>query len=105
MELVPPMIVVPPLVTVNVWDPRPMVALKVTIPAGALNDTGALLPLVIVSVAGLVRRVVAKTTSARRFLPLGGPRVSFVHVTSQGVGRYQYTSWSSVTVGALAPAL
>ena len=55
-----------------------MVALKVTIPAGALNETGALLPLVIVKVAGLVKRVVAKTTSARRSLPFGGPRVSFV---------------------------
>lgn len=105
MELVPPMIVVPPLTTLNVWEPMPIVALKVTIPAGALNETGALLPLVMVNVAGLVRRVVAKTTSARRFLPLGGPRVSFVHVTAQGVGRYQYTSWSSVTVGVLAPAL
>lgn len=99
------MIVVPPLATENDWEPTPMVALKVTIPAGASNDTGALFPLVMVNVAGLVRRVVAKTTSARSSRPLGGPRVSFVQVTSQGVGRYQYTSWSSVTVGALAPAL
>lgn len=82
-----------------------MDALKVMIPAGALNETGALLPLVMVKVAGLVSRVVAKTTSARSCLPFGGPRVSFVQVTSQGVGRYQYTSWSSVTVGATAPAL
>ena len=63
--------------------------MKVTIPAGALNETGALLPLVIVKVAGLVKRVVAKTTSARSCLPFGRPRVSFVQVTSQGVGRYQ----------------
>lgn len=82
-----------------------MVAFQVKIPAGALNVTGALLPLVMVSVAGLVSRVVAKTTSARRFLPFGGPSGSPVQVTSHGVGRYQYTSWSSVTVGVLAPAL
>lgn len=82
-----------------------MVAFQVKIPAGALITTGALLPLVIVSVAGLVRRVVAKTTSARSSRPFGGPNGSPVQVTSHGVGRYQYTSWSSVTVGALAPAL
>lgn len=38
-------------------------------------------------------------------MPLGGPRVSFLHVIPFGVGRYQYTSWSWVTVGVLAPAL
>lgn len=67
----------------------PMVAFQVKTPAGALNDTGALLPLVMVKIAGLVRRVVAKTTSAKSCLPLGGPRVSFVQATFHGVGRYQ----------------
>jgi hypothetical protein len=49
--------------------------------------------------------VVTKTTSASKSLPFGGPRGSPVHVISHGVGRYQYTIWSDVTVGVDAPAL
>jgi hypothetical protein len=82
-----------------------MVKLLVTMPAGTEIVTAALPPLLTVKVAGLVRSVVTKTTSASRSLPLGGPRGSPEQVTSHGVGRYQYTNWSAVTVGALAPAL
>ena len=88
-SLVPPIRDAPFLLTWNVWSPRPMVKLLVTMPAGTWIVTGALLPLVTVKVAGLVSRVVTKTRSARRSFPFGGPRESSEQVTSFGVGRYQ----------------
>jgi hypothetical protein len=38
-------------------------------------------------------------------MPFGGPSVSPVHTVFFGVVRYQYTSWSDLTVGASAPDL
>jgi hypothetical protein len=66
-----------------------MVKFVVTIPAGTLMATGVLLPLVTINVAGLLRSVVTNISSARYWMPLGGPRVSFVHLISFGVGLYQ----------------
>lgn len=43
--------------------------------------------------------------SESKLIPLGAGRVSLVHVTPLGVGRYQYTSSSVSMVGAEAPDL
>jgi hypothetical protein len=89
---VPPNTAAPFLETLKVCAPTPIVKLWVTIPAGTVIVTGALLPLWTVNCAELVRSVVTNITSASMSLPLGGPNGSPEHVTPFGVGLYQYTS-------------
>lgn len=104
-SLVPLKITAPFLETEKLCCPTPIVKFVVWMPASTVTVTGALLPLVTVSSAGSVSIVAANTTSARYWIPLGGPRVSLVQIVSLGVVLYQYTSWSDSTVGESAPDL
>lgn len=102
---VPLRIVLLSRVTEKDCAPKPIVTLVVTIPAPTSTLTGASDPLVMVKVAFSFSIVATKTVSDSRFTPLGAESVSFVHVTSLGVGRYQYTSSSVSMVGLSSPAL